>query len=245
MPPTISAIDEMTISAKNVPWLIWSHSCRNASCVMMSKSFGSSSLQPVADAHDALDVGDRVRLARRRRAARTEIWTFDDGARGAADANVADAQAEDALVGRVRDDDEVVLAEVEAAGGRPLVEHADDLEALGADAHHLADRVDAGRREQQLVRRVAEDDDVPAVLHLGAVEEPAGEDRDARAVGEVLGGAEHDERLRLLVAVEDALLGRRARAGAELDVDELERRGLLLERARVGDRQVRPLQQLR
>ena len=43
-----------------------------------------------------------------------------------------------------------------------------------ADAHHLADRIDAGRLEQQLVRRVAEHDDVPAVLQLGAVEEPAG-----------------------------------------------------------------------
>ena len=41
--------------------------------------------------------------------------------------------------------------------------------------------------------------------------------------------------LRLEVAVEDALLGRRAAAGAELEVDELERRRLLLERARVGD----------
>src|SRR5437867_3732501 len=37
---------------------------------------------------------------------------------------------------------------------------------------------------------------------------------------------------------------RRRPAGAELDVDELDRARLLLERARVGDRQIRPLDQL-
>jgi len=40
MPPTISAIDEMTMSAKNVAWLIRSHSRRKASCVTRSKSSG-------------------------------------------------------------------------------------------------------------------------------------------------------------------------------------------------------------
>ena len=48
-----------------------------------------------------------------------------------------------------------------------------------------------------LIGGVAEHGDVPPVLQLGAVEEPAGEHRDARAVGEVLGGAEHDQRLGL------------------------------------------------
>src|SRR6185503_5436395 len=81
------------------------------------------------------------------------------------------------------------------------------------------------------------------VLELGAVEEPAAEHRDARPLGEVLAGAEDDQTLRFLGAVEDAPLRRRA-AGAELDVDELDGVGLLLERARVRDRQVRPLDQL-
>ena len=50
---------------------------------------------------------------------------------------------------------------------------------------------------------------------------------------------------RLRVAVEDALLRRRAEpAGAELDVDELNRRSPALDRARIRDRQVRPLHQL-
>jgi hypothetical protein len=46
MPPTISAMEEITTSAKNVPWLIRSHSFRTASCVSTSKSSGSSSLSP-------------------------------------------------------------------------------------------------------------------------------------------------------------------------------------------------------
>ena len=39
-PPTMSAIDEMTTSAKNVARLMRSQSCRNASCVTRSKSSG-------------------------------------------------------------------------------------------------------------------------------------------------------------------------------------------------------------
>ena len=146
----------------------------------------------MANPHDALDVRDRVL---RIDAVARHHGNLDvrDGARGAVDADVADAQAEDALVRGVRDDDEVVLAEAEAAGGRPLVEHADDLEPLGADAHELADRIDAVRLEQQLVRGVAEHDHVAAVLQFGAVEVPAGEDRNARAGGKVFRRAE-DER---------------------------------------------------
>ena len=63
MPPTISAIDEITTSAKNVPWLIWSHSLRNASCVTDVEVVRLVEPQAVADAHHALDVGDRVGLA--------------------------------------------------------------------------------------------------------------------------------------------------------------------------------------
>ena len=92
---------------------------------------------------------------------------------------------------------------------------------------------------------VAEHDDVPAILQLGAVEVAAGEDRNARAGGEVLRRAEDDQRLGLEVAIEDPLLGDRSRAGPELQIDVLERRPLLLERARIGQRQVGPFQQLR
>ena len=40
MPPTISAIDEITTSAEERRLLIWSHTFRTASCVARSKSFG-------------------------------------------------------------------------------------------------------------------------------------------------------------------------------------------------------------
>ena len=46
MPPTMSAIDESTTSARNVAWLICPQSSRIASCVTMSKSLGSSSRSP-------------------------------------------------------------------------------------------------------------------------------------------------------------------------------------------------------
>ena len=42
MPPTISAIELMTTSARNVAWLNWSHTLSAASGVARSKSFGSS-----------------------------------------------------------------------------------------------------------------------------------------------------------------------------------------------------------
>ncbi len=40
IPPTMSAIDDMTTSAKKVPRLIWSHNLRKASWVTRSKSLG-------------------------------------------------------------------------------------------------------------------------------------------------------------------------------------------------------------
>ena len=62
------------------------------------------------------------------------------------------------------------------------------------------------------------------LLHLGAAEEAAGDDRDAGAVGEILGRAEDEERPRLLVAVEDALHRTGPGRRAQLDVDDLQRR---------------------
>src|SRR6185295_3348526 len=113
-----------------------------------------------------------------------------------------------------------------------------------ADAYGLPDRIDAVWREEQLIRRVAQDDHVPAVLQLGAVEEAAAEDRDSRALGKMLARAEHDNRLRLLAPVEHAAKLRAGAAAAELDVDELDGLRLLLDRARVRHREVRPLDQL-
>jgi len=86
-----------------------------------------------------------------------------DGAARPVGADVSDPQAEHALVGGIGDHDEVVLAEAEAAGGGPLVEDPDHLEALAADANQLADRIDAVRLEQQRESGVAEDHHVAAV----------------------------------------------------------------------------------
>jgi hypothetical protein len=46
MPPTISATEEITTSARNTARLIWSQSRRMASWPPSSKSFGSSSFNP-------------------------------------------------------------------------------------------------------------------------------------------------------------------------------------------------------
>ena len=196
-------------------------------------------LEAVANPHDALDVGHRGRLA--------DAVARHDGNLNRQKAHVAcDAyhlEAEQTLVGRIRDHDEVVLSQIEPAGRRPFIEHAHHLEPLAADSHRLADRVDSRWREQQLVRGIAEDDDVLPVLHFGTVEEAAAEDGDARPCREILRRAEQDNRLGLHIAVEHAPLRRRA-AGAELDVDELNRPRLLLECTRVGNTEVRALQQV-
>ena len=174
MPPTISAIDEMTISARKValadliPQLqdrVLRERCRSRSArracrpwrmriTRSTSAMASSCVDALARHHGDLNRQDRAAVAPR--------------------PTVTPRRPNMPLVGRVRNDDEVVLAEVEAADARPLVEDADDREALGADAHRLADRIGAGRREQRLIRRVAEHDDVLAVLHFGAGEEPAG-----------------------------------------------------------------------
>src|SRR5207247_5866182 len=109
-----------------------------------------------------------------------------------------DAHAEDALVRRIGNGDEVVGTEVETARRRPLVEYANNLEMLGAHADLLADRIDPERLEEHLVGRITEDGDVFAILQLGAVEVAARQHRNARAVGEVLGGPENDLGPRLL-----------------------------------------------
>ena len=197
-------------------------------------------LEAVPDAHHPPHIVQRF-LLRDAVAGNQGELNVDDRAH-ATDAERA--KAVHALIRRVGDHDEVVRVEVESACRRTLVEDADDLVALGADADELADRIDAARLEQQLERRVAEHADVLAELDVVAVEEPAGQKLQAGAFGKPLARAEDDERLGFLFQVEDAILRRGAHAGAELDVDELNRRRLLLERARVGDREVRPLEQI-
>ncbi len=193
------------------------------------------------DAHHAFDVGHGRRLA--------DAVAWQERNLNRQEHLVAEAahrfEAEDALISRIRNDHEVVLPQIEPAGRRPFVEDAHNLEPLGPDAHGLPDRVESPRGEQHLVRRVAEDDDVLPVLHLRAVEEAAAEDGDARPLREVFRRAEQDNRLRLDIAVKHALLVRLRTAGAQLDVDQLNRRPLVLERAGIGDGQIRALEQIR
>src|SRR5262249_37080149 len=135
-----------------------------------------------------------------------------------------------------------VLVEIEAAGSGPFVEDADNLELLGAHADLFADRIGSGRLEEKFVRRVAEHDDVLPERHFGAVEKAPRENRHARAFLEPLTRPEHGERLRFESAIEDPPLCRWPWAGAELDVHHLDAWRQFLNRARVGDREVRPLQ---
>jgi hypothetical protein len=122
---------------------------------------------------------------------------------------------------------------------------ADDRIPLGADPDHFADRIDASLAEQRLEWRLAEHDHVLPILHLGAGEEAPRGQIEHRADREVLRRAEDDERTRPLLAVKDALLRRRSEAArAELNVDELDARGVFFDGAGVGDRQVGPLHQL-
>ncbi len=204
---------------------------------------GLIELEAVTDAHDAFDV--RHRVADRHAVAR-QHGDHDVGDGSAArSAEPSDPEAEHALIRTERHDDEVVLVQVEPAGRRAFVEDADDLEALAADAHELPDRIDAARLEEQFVRRVAEHDDVAAVLDVRAVEEAAREKRDARALGEILARAEHDQVLRLLLVIKDTPLSHGARPpGAEFQVDVAQRGVLRLEDARVGRGEVRPLEQI-
>jgi hypothetical protein len=139
---------------------------------------------------------------------------------------------------------EVVLVDVEAAGRRPLVEDADDFEALAADPDHLSERVGASRLEQQFVGGVTQNARVAPVLDVDAVQVSAHQHRQPRTDRKILAGPEDDQILGLQVAVEDPTIRRRTGARAELDVHVLQRAVLRLERAGVADVEVRPLHQL-
>ena len=210
MPPTISAIDEITISAKNVAWLIWSQSCRMASCVSDVEVVRLVEPQAVADAHHALDVGDRVLAARRPRAATAAIWMGTIVAASRPRPTLIAAQAELPLVGRVRDDHEVVLPGVEPAGAGRLSNTPTTSNRSAPTRTTLPIGSVPLGSNSAWYGGLAEHDDVPAVLHFGAGEEPAGAGPGCGAVGEVLGRAEDDQRLGLQIAVEHALLRRRA-----------------------------------
>src|SRR5206468_556760 len=108
--------------------------------------------------------------------------------------------AERALKGRVRNDGKIVLAQVEAAGRWTLAEYADHGESLGSHADRLSDRIDAAIAEEQLIRRVAQHHRIGPELHLGAVDETARDNRNARAFGEIFRRAEHHLRPRFQIA---------------------------------------------
>ena len=82
---------------------------------------------------------------------------------GVAGAGLRDL-AVDLFVRRVRDHREIVGAGIEAAGARALADDADDGEFVTADADLLADRIHV--REEGLVRRLPEHDDLAAVFDV-------------------------------------------------------------------------------
>ena len=73
MPPTISAIDEMTTSARNVALADLVPQLQDRVLRGEVEVVRLVELQAVADAHDALDLGHRVACRARLRAARTAI----------------------------------------------------------------------------------------------------------------------------------------------------------------------------
>ena len=75
--------------------------------------------------------------------------------------------AEDALVRGVRDDHEVVLADVEAAERRPLADDADDRVLDAPMRTFLPIGSMPGRANSAWYGVVAEHDHAPPVLHLG------------------------------------------------------------------------------
>ena len=74
MPPTISAIDEMTTSASMMARVKLFRMPMIESAVTMSKSFSWSRRQPVPAAHDLLDVRDEVLLREPSRGRMAIIW---------------------------------------------------------------------------------------------------------------------------------------------------------------------------
>ena len=62
MPPTISAIDEMTTSARNIARLICSQIAQHRVLRDDVEVVRLVQLEPVADAHDLLDFGQRLTL---------------------------------------------------------------------------------------------------------------------------------------------------------------------------------------
>ena len=73
------------------------------------------------------------------------------------------AQPEHPLIDGIWNDDEIVLAEVESAGGGALAERRRPLRSVRVPMRiDLADRIGAARGEQQLIGRVADHDHVLA-----------------------------------------------------------------------------------
>src|SRR5262245_24795974 len=83
------------------------------------------------------------------------------------------------------------------------------------------------------------------MLEFGSIEESAGENWNPGALGEEFRRSEYQNVFRLQVAIEHAPHRPLTDAGAQLEVDVLQRRRLLFESPRVGHRQVRSPQQLR
>src|SRR4029078_2627972 len=140
------------------------------------------------------------------------------------------------LVGRERNDGEVVGAARKAARARTFAEYTDDRELVPPDAYGLADRIDV--REQRLPRTIAEDDHLAAVIDFGRQEQSTEFELGRGHRRRVLGGAENPELLRLLVTVVNTRLA--IPVDTQPHVDECNRWTVPPDRVRILLGQVRP-----
>src|SRR4051812_28433063 len=166
-------------------------------------------LETVADPHDLFDFRQRL-------VSWHVLVRQDDDGRGVPDVESAVVRntAVDQLVGRLRYDDKIVLI---ADHRWPLLEDADDRVFDGADAHLLADGIEADLEKQRLVRIVAEDDHALPVLDFRRSKEPAVGHRHEVDVAEFFRRSDHRQLSCPLAAVEDPLL--RLAAVTEPDID--------------------------
>ena len=185
MPPTISAIDEITTNARKMAELTCPTHFERGILTHHVEVAWLVHAQPVPDAHDLLDLGDE-RLSRSALARRCS----NQHALMRLASAPEHLNPELPAIRRFGNDDEIVLSEVEPARGGSLAEHADDGVLDRTDAHLLANRVDPHPTEERLVRRLSENDDVAAAIDLGLGEETSRLKLQEIDVGEFLGGAE-------------------------------------------------------
>ena len=168
MPPTISAIDEMTTSARNVARLTWSQTSQRRVLRDDVEVVRLVERQPVPDAHDLLDL--RASACSRGASSRGHDGDHARSAACCRRQSRSRSRVKTTWCVRLRNDDEVVLRRVsKLPADGPLAEDADrpctrrrrSRTFLPIGSMPLA-------AEERLVRRLAEHDHAAAALDLGS-----------------------------------------------------------------------------